>query len=72
MQESYLTSMESRRELDDIETMALSSEYMSLGDALNRQLRINQDWSLLPDVGICSSVAPSILIKGRCHYPGFP
>lgn len=39
---------------------------------MNRQLRIKQDWSLLPDVGIFSSIAPCMLVKGKSFYPGFP
>jgi len=42
--------------------MAEASEFISLGDQLNRQLRTNQDWSLLGELGICSSLAPALLI----------
>jgi hypothetical protein len=41
MQEGYLGAMEKRSTLKDIETMAEASEFISLGDSLNRQLRTN-------------------------------
>ena len=40
IQESYLGSFEKRDSLRDVETMATASEFISLGDELNRQLRI--------------------------------
>ena len=52
--------------------MAEAAEFISLGDCLNSQLRVNQDWSLLPDVGVCSSIAPCLLVNGRVNYVGFP
>jgi replication factor C subunit 1 len=52
--------------------MAEASEFISMGDELNRHLRINQDWSLLPNVAVCSSIAPAVLIKGKNNFPGFP
>jgi replication factor C subunit 1 len=72
IQESYLTSFEKRDSKTDIEAMAQASEFISLGDSLNRQLRTNQDWSLLPNIAICSSIAPCLLIKGRSYFPAFP
>ncbi len=47
IQENYLTAMGDRRSPDDIEAMANASEFISLGDTCNVQLRTNQDWSLL-------------------------
>ena len=35
-------------------------------------MRIKQDWSLLPNLGLTSSIAPALLIKGSTHYPRFP
>lgn len=52
--------------------MADASEFISLGDSLNRQIRVKMDWSLLPNYGICSSVAPALLLKGKSFYPRFP
>lgn len=33
---------------------------------------MNQDWSLLPNMGICTSVAPCMLVNGMSNYPRFP
>ena len=41
VQESYLASMQKRNSLEDIETMAEAAEFISLGDSLNRHLRVN-------------------------------
>ena len=57
--------MEKRNSVYDVNAMAEAAEFISIGDVLNSQLRVNQDWSLLPDIGVCSSVAPSLLVKGR-------
>jgi replication factor C subunit 1 len=72
VQEGYLGSMDKRCSLEDVETMADAADFISLGDSLNKQLRTNQDWSLLPNIAVCSSVAPALLVKGRSFFPGFP
>ena len=58
--------------MDDLNKMANATEMMSVGDLCNIQIRQNQNWNLLPNYGILSSVAPTQIIKGRCNYPGFP
>lgn len=72
IQDSYLNVMSAGTESQNIEAMADASEFISLGDSLNRQIRVNQHWSLLPNAGICSSVAPALICKGRATYPRFP
>lgn len=64
--------MEKRSSLDDVQSMADAAEFISLGDALNKQLRTNMDWSLLPNVGVCGALAPCLLTQGRSFYPAFP
>ena len=64
--------MKARNSLEDVLLMAEAADYISLGDTLNRQLRVNQDWSLLPDIGVFSSIAPTMTIKGSSAYPAFP
>jgi len=58
--------------LEDIEAMADASEFISLGDSINRQIRTNMVWTLLPQLGTCGAVAPCLLTKGRSNYPSFP
>lgn len=72
IQDNYLNSMDRRDSLQDIEAMATASEFISLGDCLNRQVRVNMDWSLLPNYGVCSSIAPALILKGKSFFPRFP
>lgn len=72
VQESYLNSMGQRQELEDIEAMAQAAEFISLGDSINRQIRTNMQWGLLPQLGTCGAVAPVLLVKGTSRYPRFP
>lgn len=72
VQENYLTAMGERRDLESLNRMAEASDFISLGDSISRQVRTNQDWSLLPNMGLCSAVAPCLLIKGATFYPRFP
>jgi len=72
VQESYLNSMEKRDSLEDIEAMANASEFISLGDTINRSIRVNQDWGLLPQLGTCGALAPCLILKGKSLYPRFP
>jgi replication factor C subunit 1 len=48
VQESYLNSMDKRDSMEDIEAMANAAEFISLGDTINRQIRTNMHWGLLP------------------------
>ena len=56
----------------DLEDMANAAEFISLGDSINRQVRTNQHWSLLPDLGTCAGVAPAMIVQGKSFYPRFP
>ena len=72
VQENYLNSMGDKSSLSDIERLAEAADFISVGDCINRQVRTNQDWSLLPNLGICSSIAPCLIAKGTTFYPRFP
>jgi len=72
VQESYLSAFQDRRELSDLEAMADAADMISVGDQANIQIRQNQNWSLLPNFGVLSSIGPCLTVQGRCHYPGFP
>ena len=67
-----MSSMQNKQSLDDIERMADAAEYISLGDSVSRQIRINQDWSLLPNLAFTSTIAPCLITKGNSFYPAFP
>jgi replication factor C subunit 1 len=72
VQENYLTSMGDRSSLRDLNSLADAAEFISFGDCLARQVRTNQDWSLLPNMGLASSIAPCLIVKGATFYPRFP
>jgi hypothetical protein len=42
--------------------MADAAEFISEGDVYNQALRSDQDWALLPNIGMCSAIAPCLLI----------
>ena len=73
VQESYLNSFGTdRTELEDLEKMAEAADFISMGDLINVKIRRDQNWSLLPDYGTMSSVAPCLAIQGRLTFPAFP
>lgn len=72
VQESYLNTFGPRNDMQDIEKMAEASDLISLGDQVNIKIRMDQNWSLLPNYAVLSSVGPCILSSGSCSYPGFP
>jgi replication factor C subunit 1 len=71
--ENYLSSIGvNANSLPDIEKMASSAAYISFGDCVNNQIRYNQDWSLLPNLGYMGCIAPAILSSKFLPYPKFP
>ena len=72
VQEGYLNSFGPRDTMDDLEKMAEAADQISISDQLNIKIRTEQNWSLLPNYGILSSVGPCILANGTTGYPGFP
>ena len=73
VQESYLTAFGTDRDsLEDLHQMADASDFISVSDIINTKIRKDQFWSLLPDFGSMSSVAPCLSIKGRVTFPAFP
>lgn len=46
---------------------------MSIGNTMDREIFVNQQWSLLHNYGLMSTVAPSIMNqKGQMDYVPFP
>jgi hypothetical protein len=45
---------------------------MSMGDMMNQNCVTNQDWSLLPDIGIASVAYPTFITNGSMQSPSFP
>ena len=69
VQDNYLNMFQDH---DDIEALANAADFVSQGDLVNIKIRTEQNWSLLPNYGTLSSVAPCILADGTASYPGFP
>ena len=78
VQENYLNaqmSASNRRrqdELGELEAIAEASDCISYGELVSNKIRRDMVWSLLPDYGTLSAVAPCMVIKGTQPYPAFP
>ena len=72
VQESYLNSFSERQSMRDVENMAMAADMISFGDQINVQIRQDQNWNLLPQYGIFSSVAPCLIARGKSYFPPFP
>lgn len=74
VQESYLTCYGSYSSTpEELEKMAAAAEFISFGDVLDNQVMKNQQWSLMPNLGLMGCVAPcTINTNGYCNYAPFP
>ena len=74
VQESYLSSMENNftESIDDVKRMANAANSLSLGDTFDNRMRKDNNWSLLPDIGISMAVAPSHYWQGSLRFTRFP
>lgn len=70
--ENYLTAYGQNQALEDVKRMALSADSISVGDCLNTSMRTDNEWTLLPNVGMCSCVYPSTLSCGFVPIAKFP
>jgi replication factor C subunit 1 len=56
-----------------LENIANTSQYISFADNIDYKIRTANEWSLLPDKGIHSTVIPSIISATNSNiYPRFP
>ena len=55
-----------------IDDMAESADYISFGDCLRTTITEKGSWELMPNVGVCSVVAPAILSSGNIETIKFP
>eukprot|EP00931_Biecheleriopsis_adriatica_P089853 TRINITY_DN63928_c0_g1_i1.p1 TRINITY_DN63928_c0_g1~~TRINITY_DN63928_c0_g1_i1.p1 ORF type:complete len:775 (-),score=197.00 TRINITY_DN63928_c0_g1_i1:108-2186(-) len=71
--ENYLNSISKKPvNAELMEKCAYSAELMAAGDVIGARIRDNQEWSLLPDLGVLSAVFPAYLTNGFVAFPGFP
>lgn len=71
--ENYLNAV-SKKPCDDalLTKCAQSAELMAYGDVIGGRIRDQQEWSLLPDLGLFSAVYPAFLTNGFVAFPSFP
>merc|ERR1740123_248848 len=70
--ENYLKSVERRSDLESLNRSAFSADLMTVGDIVNRRIGQEQDWSLLPDMGLVSAAYPAWVTNGFVPFPSFP
>mmetsp|Transcript_117308 Transcript_117308/g.215912 ORF Transcript_117308/g.215912 Transcript_117308/m.215912 type:complete len:897 (+) Transcript_117308:45-2735(+) len=73
IQENYLRSVEKKPVDNEVmQRCAYSADLFTISDILNNKIRQDQDWSLLPDVGVTGAVYPTHVTNGFIPYPSFP
>lgn len=73
VQENYLNSVAKKPVTNELmEKCASAAELMTAGDMIGARVRDNQEWSLLPDLGVLSCVYPAHLVNGFVAFPSFP
>jgi len=70
--ENYLSTQSQTRSLEDVQKMNQSADYISFGDCINSVLRTEGAWDLLPNMAICSTIAPANLCAGNLSLAKFP
>lgn len=73
IQENYLSSV-IRKPVDCelLDKCARSAENIVIGDMVNERIRSKQEWSLLPNMGLFSTVIPASITNGFISFPEFP
>mmetsp|Transcript_45214 Transcript_45214/g.105447 ORF Transcript_45214/g.105447 Transcript_45214/m.105447 type:complete len:798 (-) Transcript_45214:101-2494(-) len=71
--ENYLNAV-SKKPVDNelMQRCAASADLMAVGDVIGGRIREHQEWSLLPDLGILSTVYPAFMTNGFVAFPSFP
>jgi replication factor C subunit 1 len=70
--ENYLSAFGSGKSLTDIKRLVKCADNISLGDIIDKKIHTNNEWNLLPNKGICSSVAPGFFTNGFIYATKFP
>lgn len=71
--ENYLNAVSKKPvDLPPLNRCANSADLMAVGDMIGGRIRDNQEWSLLPDLGLFSAVYPAYLTNGFVGFPSFP
>lgn len=73
VQENYLHVKPKGDKLEVLERVAKTADSLSIGDNVDRKIRSNQAWSLLPTQAVFSSVLPGEYMEGHFTAPvNFP
>ena len=70
--ENYLTPFSNNRTLYDLRRIAKSAEFISFGDVIERKIKTNNEWNLLPNRGILSCIAPANFSCNTINFVKFP
>ena len=73
VQENYLMAYGNTYEAQAMQSIASAADFISVGDLISIDVNQRQQWSLLPNLGLMSCVAPTTINKtGYCNYAPFP
>lgn len=72
VQENYLTLGANCTTTAQFRKVAEAAGSIARSDIISNQIRGNQEWSLLPNYALTSTILPSELMSGFIHYPKFP
>lgn len=73
VQENLLTSNKRRQfGRSDLRSLVQGVEGMVLGDMLDRTIRKEQEWGLMPSFGFMTSVYATEKISDSIGFPAFP
>lgn len=68
--ENYLTAMQMNEQT--VHRMADAADSIAFSDLINQQIRTNNDWSLLPQLGQAAAIEPGFLAGAGVPFPKFP
>lgn len=70
VQDSYLQA--TKKDTLTLRELSKAAECIAESDILNRQIRLNQNWALMPFQGFMSSVYPCECVAEKVGFPKFP
>jgi len=70
--ENYLSCYSKTTTKEDLKNLINSTEHISISDIIDRKIRRQQDWNLLPNMGIHSSVAVANYSGNFLSFAKFP
>lgn len=71
VQENYLPN-NPKPSLLDLAKVAEAADLISTGDILNRAIRNQGEWGLMPNFAFMSAIAPCEIVNPNVAWPKFP